>query len=100
MDLSKSISIDKVESLKPVRPVKGRQTGSGAKHESSDKVTISEKARLVEAARRQVKAMPEVDLDKVAQVKARLKAGTYHVDAEKLAHKILKENFIGQTDPD
>ena len=46
-----------------------------------------------EAAAR-LKALPEVDMDKVARIKALLRDGTYEVDARKAAAGMLIESLL------
>lgn len=61
-----------------------------------DRVAISQEARQLQAARRAVNSMPEVDLRKVAKIRAQLKDGTYRVDARKIAANMLQEMLHGQ----
>lgn len=63
-----------------------------------DKVNLSAKARELQAAQQTVRQMPEVDMEKVARIKAQLQEGTYSVDAKKAAGNILAESLINQKD--
>ena len=60
----------------------------------ADRVEISTRAHEMQAAMEAVKQMPDVDMDKVAKVKAMLENGTYKTDADKTAAKMLAESLI------
>ena len=69
-----------------VRRVHGKKRG--------DVVTLSKTAETIATAARRVKAMPDVDMTKVAEVKAKLQDGTYQADAEKAASNMLAESLL------
>lgn len=58
-----------------------------------DQVELSARARELQAARQAIEKMNDVDHEKVARIKAQIQAGTYKVDAEKIAEKMLEESF-------
>lgn len=60
----------------------------------TDRVEISFEAREVAWAADQIKEMPDVDLKKVAKVKAMLEKGAYRVDGRKTAAKMLEEALL------
>jgi negative regulator of flagellin synthesis FlgM len=60
----------------------------------ADRVELSAKAKELQAAREAIAKMDEVDHEKVARIKAQLKAGTYKVDAEKIAGKMIEESLL------
>lgn len=70
---------------------KVNSTGATAK---GDKVELSAKAQELHAAREAIKHMADVDHAKVAEIKAQIEAGTYKVDAEKIAGKMLEESLL------
>jgi len=59
-----------------------------------DTVSLSKKAETITRAVQGVKAMADVDMAKVAKVKAMLQNGTYQVDAEKAASNMLAESLL------
>ncbi len=63
-----------------------------------DRVTISHQARELQAALEAVQKMDDVDHEKVARIKAQIKAGTYRVDAHKAASKMLEDALAADTD--
>ncbi len=56
---------------------------------SSDRVTLSDDARLVSLASRSAQEAPDVRADRVAALKAQVEAGTYQPDSKKIAEKLL-----------
>ena len=63
-----------------------------------DTVNLSSKARELQAAQQAVRQMPEVDMEKVAKIKAQLEEGTYQVDAAKAASNLLADALIHTKD--
>lgn len=59
-----------------------------------DRVALSPQARELTAAQEAIKQMGDVDEEKVAKIKAQIKAGTYKADAEKAAGNILAESLL------
>ena len=68
---------------KPVTPVA-----------QGDRVVLSTKAQELKAAQEAIKQMGDVDEEKVARIKAQIKAGTYSVDAQKAAANMLAESLL------
>jgi negative regulator of flagellin synthesis FlgM len=63
-----------------------------------DRVDLSPQAREVQAAREALAKMDAVDHEKVARIKAQIAAGTYKVDAAKIASKIIAESLLDDID--
>lgn len=91
--------------LPPVSPKQSVTAGRAAKKSQetkpvsaagADRVTFSRQARQLQVARQAVSGMPDVDMDKVAKIRAQLKDGTYKVDAHKIAANMLQEMLHGQ----
>lgn len=55
----------------------------------SDRVTLSDSAKLVSLASREAQNASDVRADKVAALKAQVQAGTYQPDSKKIAEKML-----------
>ena len=66
---------------------KGKATAK--KSSASDKFEISDTARTYQTARTAVSAASDVREDKIADIKARMAAGTYNISSEAVADKIL-----------
>ena len=60
----------------------------------SDTVVISDAARRVQEARRQLDEIPDVRENKVAQLRNQIQNGTYEIDSEKIASKMIKEGLF------
>lgn len=63
-----------------------------------DRVELSSRARELQAAHEAIQKMDAVDHEKVARIKARIEAGTYKVDADKVAGKMLEDSLLGDAD--
>lgn len=59
-----------------------------------DRVELSPRAREIQAARQAIAAMDDMDHEKIARIKARIEAGTYKVDAGKIADKMINESLM------
>jgi negative regulator of flagellin synthesis FlgM len=57
---------------------------------SGDRVQLSEKSKEIARARELVNSAPDVRMDKVEEMKAKIESGTYDVSAEKVADKLVK----------
>lgn len=61
---------------------------------AGDPVSLSPQARELQAARATVAAMPDIREEKVAAIRAQIEAGTYVVDGEKIAGKMIAEALL------
>ena len=60
-------------------------------------MSLSGSARLLNELQSTIAAEPEIDQDRVATIKARIEAGTYHVDPDRLASSFLElESLLNQ----
>jgi negative regulator of flagellin synthesis FlgM len=60
----------------------------------ADTVVISDAAKRVHEARRQLDDIPDVREEKVAQLRSQIQNGTYKIDADKIAGKMIKEGLF------
>ena len=60
----------------------------------SDKVAISGRAKDALKAKEIARSAPDVDDAKVARLKAAIQNGTYNVDAEKIADRLVDEHMM------
>jgi negative regulator of flagellin synthesis FlgM len=60
----------------------------------ADTVVISDAAKRVQEARRQLDDIPDVREDKVSQLRSQIQNGTYEINADKIAGKMIKEGFF------
>jgi len=77
---------------------KNKVGASGDKTEKStvksDTVEISDTAKQIQEAKKQLDNISDVREDKVAQLKSQIENGTYEINAEKIADKMIKEGLI------
>jgi negative regulator of flagellin synthesis FlgM len=60
----------------------------------ADTVVLSDSAKKVQEAQKQLEAIPDVREDKVAQLKEQIENGTYEMDEEKIAVKMIKDMLL------
>ncbi len=56
-----------------------------------DRVSLSPQARELLKAQRVLAAIPDVREDKVEEIKARIADGTYRIDSDQIAAKMIRE---------
>ncbi|MFL0796535.1 MAG: flagellar biosynthesis anti-sigma factor FlgM [Cellvibrionaceae bacterium] len=56
---------------------------------SDDKVNLSSEAQVLAQLESQIKSTPDVDAERVAQIKAAVEGGTYEFNAERVAQRML-----------
>lgn len=60
----------------------------------TDQIKISERAIEFQFALQKIKDVEEIRMEKVEDIKNKIKAGTYEIDGKKIAEKMLEEiNF-------
>ena len=60
----------------------------------ADTVVISDAAKRVQEARSQLDDIPDVREEKVSQLRNQIQNGTYEINAEKIADKMIKEGLL------
>jgi negative regulator of flagellin synthesis FlgM len=60
----------------------------------ADTVELSETGKRVQEAHKQLESIPDIREEKVAQLKEQVENGTYEVDAEQVADKMIKESLL------
>jgi len=73
-----------VQGTTPLREAAGTQGSAGA-----DQLELSSRAEEIRTARAALAQTPEVRAEKVAELKAQVEAGTYRVDPDRVAERIL-----------
>jgi negative regulator of flagellin synthesis FlgM len=61
-----------------------------------DRVSLSPQARELMKAQQALANLPDVREDKVAELKARIDEGRYHIDSEGIAKKMIREGLSGE----
>ena len=57
---------------------------------SGESVQLSQDARQLQSLTQKISAQPSVNADKVAQLKQAIAEGSYHIDNQRVASKLLK----------
>ncbi len=63
---------------------------------SEDRVALSPEAKQIQEAKKRLDALSEVREDKVAEIRGQIDAGTYHIDSEKIAFKMIRESLLDE----
>jgi negative regulator of flagellin synthesis FlgM len=63
---------------------------------SEDKVALSPEAKQIQEAKKRLDSLPDVREGKVAEIKEQVDAGTYHIDSEKIAFKMIRESLLDE----
>ena len=83
--------VNQVHDKNKTDPSENKSDKTAAK---TDTVVISDAAKRVQEARSQLEAIPDVDEDKVAQLRKEIEAGTYQRSADDIAGKMIREGLI------
>ena len=83
--------VNQVHDKNKADPSENKSDKTAAK---TDTVVISDAAKRVQEARSQLEAIPDVDEDKVAQLRKEIEAGTYQRSADDIAGKMIREGLI------
>lgn len=80
----------------PAAKAEGKNTAASATAPPSDQVVLSPEAQSLSRLQEAVDSAPDVDSDKVAQIKQAIAEGRFEVNAERLAEAILaQDDLIG-----
>lgn len=60
----------------------------------ADTVALSDTAKKIQEAQKQLETISDVRVDKVAQLKNQIEKGTYEMDEEKIADKMLRDSLL------
>jgi negative regulator of flagellin synthesis FlgM len=61
---------------------------------TADTVVISETAKRIQEARFQIESIPDTNSEKVAEIKRSIQDGTYKIDPDKIADKMIRESLL------
>lgn len=82
------------QNTQPAAPEQAKSQAQGAR---GDSVSLSNQAKNLKQLEQKLGDYPEMDDDHIEQIRTALENGTYKVDAEKLAQKMLEmdESIFG-----
>ena len=83
--------VNQVHDKNKVDPSENKSDKTAAK---TDTVVISDAAKRIQEVRSQLDAVPDVDEEKVAQLRKEIEAGTYQRGADEIAGKMIREGLI------
>ena len=78
---------------------KGKARINGSPEEApkeglTDKVALSPEAKQIQDVKKRLDSLPDVREAKVAEIKGQIEAGTYTIDGEKIAFKMIRESIL------
>ena len=83
--------VNQVQDKNKVDPPDNKHENTAAK---ADTVVISDAAKRVQEARRQLDDISDAREDKVSQLRSQIQNGTYEINADKIAGKMIKEGLL------
>ena len=83
--------VNQVQDKNKVDPSENKSDKAAVK---TDTVVISDAAKRIQEVRSQLDAVPDVDEEKVARLKKEIEDGTYEINADKIAGKMIREGLI------
>ncbi len=83
--------VNQVHDKNKVDPSENKSDKTAAK---TDTVVISDAAKRIQAVRSQLDEVPDVNEEKVAQLRNEIENGTYEINADKIAGKMIREGLI------
>jgi negative regulator of flagellin synthesis FlgM len=86
---------NKVQRLETSQPSE-RALKGGVEHPDSDRLEISARSREISHLNELIQSTPDVREEKVEQIRRELEGGTYNVQAEKIAEKIIGGNLLDE----
>jgi negative regulator of flagellin synthesis FlgM len=72
----------------------GVASNAPAKTESSDQVVLSQEAQTLGRLQSKINASPDVNLDKVAEIKRAIAEGRFEINPERIAENMLKQDEL------
>ncbi|MFP4086553.1 MAG: flagellar biosynthesis anti-sigma factor FlgM [Desulfobacteraceae bacterium] len=83
--------------LKGIRDKKRTDASSGkgsGEVSSKDQVVLSPEAKQIQKAKELIGGLPDIREEKVEAVRSRMQEGSYEIDGEKIASKIIEESLL------
>lgn len=61
-----------------------------------DNVVLSPRAKEIQEAKKVLNSLPDIREEKVARIKQQIDKGTYQVEGEKIAARMIKESLLNE----
>ncbi len=88
---AKNVAYKKAGEIAPVASTSSSSGQGGVGNASESSVAISDLGRVVAETAKLVEALPDIRVEKVGRIQSALEAGTYQVEGEKVAEKVVSE---------
>ncbi|MGD8251796.1 MAG: flagellar biosynthesis anti-sigma factor FlgM [Desulfobacterales bacterium] len=85
------------ESDKKVVRLQTRRRKPHGKNGPDDSENRSGDIRLIRKAMARLRAIPDCNEKKIMEIRRRIEAGQYHIDAEAIAEKLLREHLDSES---
>jgi negative regulator of flagellin synthesis FlgM len=85
--------LQKVQNKKAPEVLQNGQDPDGVKN---DNVILSPKAKEIYEAKKILRECPDINEEKVAEIKKQIEEGTYQIDSKKIAEKLLKDTLLDE----
>ena len=97
IEKNQGVQIDAyVNQVQDKNKVDSSENNSNKAAAKTDTVVISDAAKRIQEVRSQLDAVPDVDEEKVAQLKKEIEDGTYERSADEIAGKMIREGLINE----
>jgi flagellar biosynthesis anti-sigma factor FlgM len=79
--------------------LRGNESASGntsVSESCQDRVLLSPMAKEIQMAKSQLQGIPDVQAEKVTEIRNQINQGTYSVSSEKIAHRLMGESLLNE----
>ena len=95
IEKNQGVQIDAyVNQVHDINKAESSEENSSKAAAKTDTVVISDAAKRIQEARSQLDAIPDVDENKVAQLRKEIEEGTYRRSADEIAAKMIRDGLI------
>jgi len=84
------------DNIKDKSTVKTAYANESNSANNEDKVILSPKAQEIRDIIKVLDKVPDIREEKVAEIKSKIENGTYTIDGEKIAFKMIEESLINE----
>ncbi len=63
---------------------------------SEDTIALSPEAKQIQEAKKLLDSLPDIREDMVSEIKEQIEAGTYNIDSEKIAFRMIRESLLNE----
>ena len=85
-----------VKNIKDKKSVDSFSNKASGEVISKDKVVLSPEAKEIQKAKELLDTVPDIRKEKVAEIRTQIENGTYEIEAEKVALKMIEESLLNE----